>query len=370
MNNLIKTLQLLPALALCATAVAQTPATTNIQGSKYPAIYPDNTIEFQLRAPEANKVQVDICGKKYDMTKDDKGVWSGKTERIVSGIQYYSLIVDGVSVNDPGSETFFGCGRMMSCVEVPYLEGGEQYQIKDVPHGCVRTENYFSNVTNSWRTMYVYTPAGYDQNIDKKYPVFYIIHGGGEDCRGWVNQGRGNIILDNLSAEGKAVPMILVSLDANVGGYDDIEKEIMDNIVPFVEKNYRVDARPEMRALAGLSMGGLYTMHVGMPHNDFFSYLGVFSSGWFANSGNNPNDPGSKCYAYLEANKDKFNSNIKLLWLAQGSSTDIAYNNCKVMMEKLDKMGIKYEFYDSKEGGHTWPVWREDLFLFAQRLFK
>ena len=370
MNTLKRTLQLLPALALCASAVAQTPATTNIQGSKYPAIYPDNTIEFQLRAPEAQKVQVDICGKKYDMTKNADGVWSGKTERIVSGIQYYSLIVDGVSVNDPGSETFFGCGRMMSCVEVPYLDDGKQYQIQDVPHGCIRTENYFSSVTKSWRTMYVYTPAGYDKDTNKKYPVFYIIHGGGEDCRGWVNQGRGNIILDNLAAEGKAVPMILVSLDANVDGYDDIEKEIMDNIVPFVEKNYRVDARPQMRALAGLSMGGLYTMHVGMPHNDFFNYLGVFSSGWFANNRGGDNDPGTKCYKYLEANKDQFNKNIKLLWLSQGSPTDIAYNNCKVMMQKFDTMGIKYEFYDSKEGGHTWPVWREDLYLFAQRLFK
>lgn len=368
-NTILRGLHLLSAMAISATIVAQTPATTNIQGRKYPAIHPDNSVEFQIKAPEANSVQVDICGKKYPMTKDSNGVWQGKTDPIVSGIQYYSLVIDGVSVNDPNSETFFGCGRMMSCVEIPYLDGGKQYEIQDVAHGCVRTENYFSSVTKTWRTMYVYTPAGYD-NSKKNYPVLYIIHGGGEDCRGWVNQGRANIILDNLAAQGKAEEMILVSLDANVGNYDNVEKEIMENVIPFVEKQYRVDARREKRALAGLSMGGLYTMHVGVPHNNYFAYLGVFSSGWFANVSPDANDPANKCYAYLKTNAKTFNNNVKLLWLAQGSPTDIAYNNCKIMMNKFDDMGIKYEFYDSKEGGHTWPVWREDLFLFAQKLFK
>ncbi|MCQ2973405.1 MAG: esterase [Bacteroidales bacterium] len=368
----LKNLSLVAILSLgfSQALMAQVPATTNIAGSKYPAIFPDNKIEFRLKAPEAQKVQVDICGKKYDMSKNAEGEWSAVSDPIVSGIQYYSLIVDGVSVNDPASETFYGCGRMMSCVEVPYLEGGQQYQIKDVPHGCVRTENYFSKVTNSWRTMYVYTPAGYDTDVTKKYPVFYIIHGGGEDCRGWVNQGRGNIILDNLSAEKKAVPMILVSLDANVGDYDNVEKEIMDNIVPFVEKNYRVDARLEKRALGGLSMGGLYTMYVGFPHNDFFAYFGVFSSGWFANMPANTDNPGAKCYSYLEKNAKTFNKNVKLLWMGQGSPTDIAWNNCQVMMKKFDEMNIKYKYFESKEGGHTWPVWREDLYLFAQEIFK
>lgn len=127
---------------------------------------------------------------------------------------------------------------MMSCVEVPYEQNTTQYNIKNVPHGDVRTVRYFSNVTNSWRIMYVYTPADYDKNISKKYPVLYIIHGGGEDARGWVQQGRTDIILDNLAAEGKVVPMLVVSLDANISGFDNVEKEIMDNVVPFVEKNF------------------------------------------------------------------------------------------------------------------------------------
>lgn len=364
---------LLGALLLASSLIyAQKPAETNVAGNQYPAIYPDNRIEFRIKAPQAKKVQVDI-GKKYDMVKGDDGIWKITTDKIGSGIHYYSMIVDGLSVNDPASETFYGCSRMMSCIEVPYPENEDQYKVQDIPHGEVRTKYYYSNVTKCFRKMYIYTPAGYDQNIDKKYPVLYIMHGGGEDARGWVNQGRGDIILDNLIAKGKAVPMIMVSLDANLGRvYDNVTAEIMDNVVPFIEKNYRVYACPEKRALAGLSMGGMYTLHVGVPRSDFFNYLGVFSSGWFAkNTGFFDTSKESEaCYNYLENNKTNFNKNMKLFWIAMGSPTDIAYNNCNDMMKRFDQLGINYKYYESKEGGHTWPVWREDLFLFAPQLFR
>ena len=346
-------------------------ATTTLSGYQYPRILPDNRVEFQIKAPNAQKVQLDL-GKLYDMNKDANGIWSVITEPQGSGIHYYSMVIDGVSVADPASESFFGCSRMMSCVEVPYEKNITQYNIKNVPHGDVRTVRYFSNVTNSWRIMYVYTPANYDKNISKKYPVLYIIHGGGEDARGWVQQGRTDIILDNLAAEGKAVPMLVVSLDANVGSFENVQKEIMNNIVPFVEKNFRADARADKRALAGLSLGGMYTLYIGIPHTDFFHYLGVFSSGWFAqnNSFMNLSKEREGNYDYMKANVDKINHNLKLFWISQGGKEDIAYQNCQIMNEKIKQFGIKYEYYESVAGGHTWPVWREDLFLFAPRLFK
>jgi enterochelin esterase-like enzyme len=361
-------------MLMVSASMAQTPATTNVPNAKFPAIYPDNSVEFRIKAPEAQKITVDL-GQKYDMTKGEDGVWSVKTGPQSSGIHYYSLIVDGVSVSDPASETFYGCSRMMSCIEIPY-KNAPQYEVKNVPHGDIRTVRYFSTVTNSWRQMYIYTPAGYDKDLNKKYPVIYIMHGGGEDARGWVCQGRSDLILDNLAAEGKAPKMILVSFDANVGGFGKngpVEDEIMKNVVPFVEKNYRAIPLASKRALAGLSMGGIFTLQVGLPRSNFFGYLGVFSSGFFAGRnpfGGNGDNMAENSYKYLEQNKDMFNKNMKLFWIGIGGKSDIAYQNNEIMRNRLDKIGIKYTYFDHQEGGHTWPVWREDLYMFAQKIFK
>lgn len=369
-----KNLLLLGLMLLSTTSFAQTPASTNISGAKYPAIYSDNSVEFRIKAPEAQSVIADI-GKKYTMTKGEDGVWSVKTDPQGSGIHYYSLIIDGVSVSDPASETFFGCSRMMSCIEIPYKDA-PQYEVQNVPHGDIRTVRYFSTVTKSWRQMYIYTPAGYDKNVNTRYPVLYIMHGGGEDARGWVQQGRSDIILDNLAAAGKASKMILVSFDANVGGFGKngpIEDEIMKNVVPFVDKNYRTIPTAAKRALAGLSMGGIFTLQVGIPRSSFFGYLGVFSSGFFAGKnpfGGNGDNMAENSYQYLEKNKESFNKNMKLFWIGIGGKSDIAYQNNELMRSRLDKIGIKYTFIDHKEGGHTWPVWREDLYMFAQKIFK
>lgn len=359
-------------LAMVSVATfAQTPATTNINKSGFPKIMPDNSIEFSIKAPEAQKVQLDL-GRKYDMTKNANGVWTVTTEPQGSGIHYYSLIVDGLSVADPSSESFFGCSRMMSCVEVPYAKEDTRFQVRDVAHGNVCTVRYFSKVTNSWRVMYVYTPAGYDKNMDKKYPVLYIMHGGGEDARGWVQQGRGDIILDNLIADGKAKPMLMVSFDANVGGFDNVGKEILDNVIPSVEKDFRVDASADSRAISGLSMGGMFTLYVGVPNTDKFHYLGVFSSGWFAKSSPfmNADKERDANYAYIDNNVSLLNNNLKQFFITIGGKPDIAYDNCQIMMQHLKQKGVKFDYYDSKDGGHTWPVWREDLYLFAQKLFK
>lgn len=353
--------------------VLGTPAATNIRNGKYPQIFPDNRVEFRVKAPNALKVQIDL-GKKYDMVKDTAGVWSAITDSVSRGFHYYSLLIDGVAVADPASESFYGMSRMASGIEIPYADGGF-YALKDVPHGDTRIKKYFSKATNSWREMYVYTPPGYDKSTEK-YPVLYLLHGGGEDQRGWATQGKTDLILDNLIAENKAKPMIIVMIDGNIGmgggvaGFNEnalkaFENELKNGAIPFVENNFRVETDAKNRALAGLSMGGLQTLHAGVRNSDMFAYLGVFSSGWWAN---NPklSDPQ---YDFMKNNVAKINTNLNEFWISQGGKEDIAHANCQIMMKKMDEIGVKYK-YSEYAGGHTWPVWRHDLMMFSQLLFK
>lgn len=349
------------------------PATSNVRSAKYPQILPDNRAIFKIKAADAQKVQVDL-GKKYDMTRDTDGFWTVTTDTISEGFHYYSLLIDGVALADPASETFYGMGRMAAGIEIP-SRNGSFYALRDVNHGEVRMKRYYSSVFNSWRRFYVYTPPGYDGNLNEKYPVLYLLHGGGEDERGWSTQGKTDLILDNLIADGKAKPMVVVMMDGNVGSggianfgersLQQFENELKRVVVPFVEKNYRAKTGPRDRALAGLSMGGLQTLHSGIRNSDMFSYLGVFSSGWFAN---NPtlSDPQ---YSFMKDNASLINSNLKLLWVAMGGKEDIAYNNCQVMLGKFKEMNVNYT-YSEYPGGHTWPVWRNNLYRFAQLLFQ
>jgi len=346
------------------------PAETNVRSANYPQILPDGHAVFRLKAPNAQKIKLDL-GKKYDMVKNNEGVWEVTTDSLSEGIHYYSLIIDGVAVSDPSSETFYGMGRMASGFEVPF-KGDSYYEEKNVPHGDIRIKRYYSKVTNSWRNFYMYTPPGYDENFSTKFPVLYIMHGGGEDQRGWATQGKTDLILDNLIAAKKAVPMIVIMVDGNfpLNGFGEeslrvFEKEIKQSIIPFVEKNYRVKNEAQYRALAGLSMGGIQTLYTGVRNTDMFSYLGVFSSGWFATQ----KDLTDPQYEYWKKNADKINSNLKTFWISQGGKEDIAWQNCQVMRSRLDEMKIKYT-YSEYPGGHTWPVWRNNIFNFAQILFK
>ncbi|TMI87819.1 MAG: esterase [Bacteroidetes bacterium] len=349
------------------------PASTNVRSAKYPQILPDNRVVFRIKAPDAQKVQIDLV-KKYEMARDTGGYWIVTTDPVSEGFHYYSLLIDGVALVDPASETFYGMGRMASGIEIPFANG-EYYAIKDVPHGDVRIKKYYSKVTNSWRQFYIYTPPGYDDNTSKKYPVLYILHGGGEDERGWSTQGKTDLILDNLIAENKAKPMLIVMPDGNFGsgglaGFNEnvlrsFENELKQSLIPFVEKNYRAETEAKNRALAGLSMGGLQTLYAGIKNTNMFAYLGVFSSGWFANRP----ELADPQYDFMKANVAMINSNLKSLWTSMGGKEDIAYNNCKIMLSKFDEMGIKYT-YSEYPGGHTWPVWRNNLYNFAQILFK
>jgi len=346
------------------------PAETDVRSAKYPQVLPDGRAVFRIKAPDAQKVQLDLV-RKYDMLKNNEGIWEVTTDSLSEGFHYYSIILDGLAMADPSSETFYGMGRMASGIEVPF-KGDRYYEIRNVPHGEIRIRRYYSNVTNTWRDFYMYTPPGYEENTSEKYPVLYILHGGGEDERSWATQGKTDLIIDNLIAEKKALPMIIVMPDGNfpLNGFSEealivFEKELKQSIIPFVEKNYRVKTDAKSRALAGLSMGGIQTLYVGVKNTDMFSYLGVFSSGWFANQ-KELTDPQ---YEFMKNNKDLINNNLKQFWISQGGKEDIAWKNCQTMLSKFDEFKIKYT-YNEYPGGHTWPVWRNNLYSFSQLLFK
>jgi enterochelin esterase-like enzyme len=351
--------------------VAGAPAQTNTRNSQYPQILADKKVIFKTKAPLATKVQVDL-GRKYDMKKEADGNWTVTTDTISQGFHYYSLIVDGVTVADPASQTFYGMGRMASGIEIPSAYGN-YYALRDIPHGDIRIKKYYSKVTNSWRQIYIYTPPGYDLNPNETYPTLYILHGGGEDESGWSKQGKTDLILDNLIASKKVAPMLVVMPDANmnVPGFDEsglkkFEQELSTMIIPMVEKNYRIKTDANNRALAGLSMGGIHTLYTGIKHSDLFSYLGVFSSGWIVP---NQNEIANNQYNFLKENTYQINNRIKQFWISMGGKEDIAYKNCQAMLSKFDEMKIKYT-YSEYPGGHTWPVWRNNLYNFAQVLFR
>jgi len=348
-----------------------TSAPSNVRRAKYPQIMPDGSAVFRVKAPEARKIQLDL-GKKYDLTRNNEGIWEVTTDSLTEGFHYYSLIVDGLAVADPASETFYGMGRMVSGIEVPF-SGDDYYAARDVPHGELAIKRYFSRVTNTWRQFCIYKPAGYDVNTDQKYPVLYILHGGGEDERGWATQGKTDLILDNLIAAGKAKPMLVVMPDGNMDGQQGFgemtlrmfERELKQSIIPFVEKNYRAETAPGNRAIAGLSMGGLQTLYVGINNTDMFPYLGVFSSGWIMPA---QSDIAGKQYDYIKNNPARMSS-LRLFWIAMGGKEDIAWNNGQELLKKLDELNVKYT-YSEYPGGHTWPVWRNNLYNFAQLLFR
>jgi enterochelin esterase-like enzyme len=354
------------------------PSSVNQPGKEYPQVNSEGRMRVRIEAPEANKVQLDIGGIKYDLIKDDKGFWTGESAPQDEGFHYYQLNINGASVPDPGTNYFYGAGRWGSGIEIP-AQDQDFYLLKDVPHGAISSRYYYSNVTESWRRLFVYTPPGYDKNFEQEYPVVYIQHGGGEDETGWVNQGKIDHILDNLIARGNARPMIVVIANGNVraggGGYSSeamtaFKKEMTQNIVPFIDENYRTLTDVKNRAICGLSMGGGQSFYTGLESLDYFGSVGIFSSGIFGgirNPSGNVFDAEKEIPGLLSGSDD-FNKKLDLFYISCGEG-DMRIEFTKKAVATMKEHGLEVEF-NSFPGDHEWQVWRKSLHDFASRVFK
>ncbi len=352
---------------------------TNINRDSYPRVLSDYSVMFCVNAQQAQKVQIDLGGTKYDMNKSDEGTWIVTTKPQVPGFHYYSLIVDGVSTADPASRSFYGCSRWSSAIEIPE-KGMDDFDVQDVPHGEVRTINYFSKVENAWRPLMVYTPAGYNEG-NQEYPVVYIQHGGGEDHSGWMEQGRTAQIMDNLIAAGKAVPMIVVSANSNVqahnggmrGGYNwqgmqTFRSELLENVIPFVENTYRVKKDRKNRAMCGLSMGGGQSFYIGLRDPGVFANVGVFSTGMFGGISDASNFDLENEVPGMMTDTKTFNSWFDVFFITCGEQ-DPRIEYTRDIVKKMQEGGVEVRF-NSYPGDHEWQVWRKSLHEFAQILFR
>jgi enterochelin esterase-like enzyme len=318
------------------------------------------------------------AGGPWDMKKGDGGVWELTSPPIVPGFHYYELIIDGARVNDPASDTFFGTGKPTSGIEVPE-KGVDFFHPKDVPHGDVRSVWYTSKVTGQTRHVMVYTPPGYDADREKRFPVLYLQHGGGEDETGWTRQGKVNFILDNLIAEKKAVPMIVVMekgyatragaapqpMGPGKGDNTAFEDVVMKDLVPLVDSTYRTKADRDSRAIAGLSMGAGQALRIGLSHLDAFSAVGAFS-------GVGKVDPKTS-FGGIFADAAAFDKKVSLLYLHSGTvGLDAGiHENAERLHKLLQDAGAKNAvFRDSKGLAHEWQTWRYAFHDFAPRLFQ
>lgn len=396
MKIALRYFQLIPLLAVSLCGAQTTddalPATSNVPGAEYPRIHSDLRVSFRLKAPDARKVQLHL-DKDYVMERDTNGVWSATTTTQVPGFHYYWFILDGVNASDPASETFFGWGRQSSGIEVPE-KGVDFYDVKDVPHGEVRQRPYFSNTTDAWRRVFVYTPPDYDSNRNARYPVLYLQHGAGEDERGWVLQGRVNNIMDNLIAAKKARPMIVVMEKGYArktgepevpsrppaagsgqnppelrGRFGALEEVFIHDLIPMIDATYRTLPDREHRAMAGLSMGGMQTFNITLNNLDKFACLGGFS-GAGGGFGGGTFDPKTSHNGVM-ADADAFNKKVRLVWLGIGTAEgERLYGSVKGYRDALEKAGIKTVFYESPGTAHEWQTWRRCLREFAPLLFQ
>jgi enterochelin esterase family protein len=321
------------------------PSATNVWGADYPRIDSAGRVEVRVKAPDAAKVKLNFwSGPKIDMVKQSDGFWAVTTPPLVPGFHYYTLIIDGADVSDPGTHAFFGGGRPVSGVEVPE-PGSTYYSIQDVPHGQVRELWYNSKVTGGWRHALVYLPPNYDTQTAKRYPVLYLQHGGGEDETGWIRQGNANFILDNLIAAGSAKQMIIVMaygyarragqpppdltgkpfgspemLKAMQDMSTTFEDDVVQVLIPYIDSTFRTLSDRDHRAMAGLSMGGMQTFQITLNHLELFSYIGGFSgAGGMLVLGDRKLDPKTD-YGGVFADPVVFNKKVHLLWIGVGTN--------------------------------------------------
>ena len=370
---------------------------------------------FRVAAPEAQKVRVRV-GAGFDMTRQADGLWYATTTPLVEGFHYYMITIDGADLSDPATQSFFGGGMWSSAIEIPAADA-DFYSHKNVPQGDVRIQWYFSTVTQQWRRCLIYTPPEYDAKTSERYPVLYLLHGWGENEWGWTLQGHVDQIMDNLLADKKVRPMLIVMDNLNAVKPDEdgslyqargpltqavpeknagqpgapgvpgagpgarppaaatpprrpmfhlsttFTEMMFTDLIPMMEKNYRVATGRENRAMAGLSMGGMQTFTTGLEHLDKFAYLGGFSGncGFFG-----PFDPATSCSGAF-ADAAAFNGKVKVLYLSTGS---VEGPRVKEFSDALTKAGVKNVYFESPKTAHEWLTWRRCLYDFAPRLFK
>jgi enterochelin esterase-like enzyme len=357
------------------------PSPINQPGKQFPQVNSQGSVRTSILAPNANKVKLDIGGVKYDMKKDAAGVWTGESAPQDEGFHYYQLDIDGALVPDPGTLYFYGAGRLGSGIEIPASDK-DFYAIKDVPHGLVSENIYFSKLTNAWRRCFVYTPPQYTNDSKTRFPVLYLQHGSFEDETGWSSQGKANLIIDNLIAEKKAVPMIIVMdngyayknqgntpQDKSTPPISVFEEVIMTEIIPMIDLKFRTISDREHRAIAGLSMGANQTMRIVMNHLDKFAYYGGFSG-----TSNYPSADPIDTAVFLDGkfNDGKVvNKQLKVLWLGLGTKEPKPFpGSVGAFRAMLEKQGIKHVFYESQNTAHEWLTWRRSLHQYAGLLFK
>ncbi|HXR08511.1 MAG TPA: alpha/beta hydrolase-fold protein [Candidatus Acidoferrum sp.] len=385
------------------------PATSNQQGKQYPQVNSERRIRARVVAPQATSVLFDISAVKYPLAKGEDGSWVGVTQPQDEGFHYYQIWVDGAAVPDPGSLYYYGASRWGSGIEVP-AKDQDFYALKNVPHGQLREVLYFSKTSSSTRHCFVYTPPDYDQDPNKRFPVLYLQHGMGEDETGWGHQGHANLIMDNLIADGKAKPFIIVMENGlNTGGGGGgarrgggrggaaapggavagggaaggaparggfggrggrggfgggmggaFERVLIDDLIPYVDANYRTLADQPHRAMSGLSMGGMQTHTITLAHLDTFSHIGMFSGGSI-----NPSE-----ITDMAAFKQK----VKLVFVSYGSREVTGGRgmgaNGKADVEALKEAGVNSHYYESPLTAHEWQSWRRSLYNFAPLLFQ
>jgi enterochelin esterase family protein len=372
---------------MCISTIAQQSLGRNARVQS-PEINNDQTVTFRLRAPKAVKVQVtgDFTPKgRVDMVENREGIWEYTTPEPLSPELYcYNFIVDGLKINDPSN--VFRIRDVSSVFDV-FIIGGERadlYKVNNTPHGTVSKVWYHSPSLGIDRRMTVYTPAGYESS-SKRYPVFYLLHGMGGDENAWSELGRATQILDNLIAQGKAEPMIVVMTNGNAAqeaapgesplGYTQpslMQAKTMEGsfeqhfpeVVKFIDKNYRTKANKKNRAIAGLSMGGFHSLHISKHYPDMFDYVGLFSAAIYP--GRNAASP---VYQDMDGKlKAQFAKKPSLYWIGIGK-TDFLYRDNERFRKQLDSAHHPYEYFEN-EDGHIWKNWRIYLTEFAPKLFK
>jgi len=333
-----------------------------------PTLHEDNSVTFRISAPKAESVAVrgEMADKPLSLEKGEDGIWTGTLPNVEPGIHGYSFVVDGLSMVDPGNPALKPMRSPKT--SILYIPGDNDFDFKDVPHGTVHSHDYHSEAIDRFRQIRVYTPPGYETS-DDRYPILVLQHGHSDGFATWTDYGKAHWILDNLIAEDRAVPMIVIMLDGHPipesygdgrssANTEELRRDLVEVVLPMIEERYRTKPGKKNRAIAGLSMGGLHSLTIGLNHLDIFSTVGSFSGAI----------PEMNVIEPVLSDPDATNEALDLLWVACGQKDFLLDENRK-LIAALEEKGIEHEWHLT-EGSHAWPVWRGYLADFAPKLFR